>query len=92
MANMALGLIISFFLPGLGIAYAGDIKKGLIIFIVSLIFGTVIPLALLGFNAAAYTNPSALLASGPVILVCLAINFILWIYGLYGTYVAIKAE
>ena len=29
--NMTIALLISFFIPGLGIAYAGDVKKALII-------------------------------------------------------------
>ena len=37
--NMIAALIISFILTGLGILYAGDKKKGLIIFIVGLVFG-----------------------------------------------------
>lgn len=91
MASMALGLIISIIFPGLGVAYAGDIKKGVIIFVASLIIGTLIPLAMVGFDFAAYSNINTLLASGPVIMVCLVINIILWIYGLYATYVEIKA-
>ena len=37
--NMILALVISFFFTGLGIAYAGDKKKGIILFIVGLTFG-----------------------------------------------------
>ena len=37
--NMIVALIISFILTGLGIAYAGNKKKGIILFIVGLIFG-----------------------------------------------------
>ena len=37
--NMITALIISFILPGLGILYAGNKKKGIILFIVALIFG-----------------------------------------------------
>jgi TM2 domain-containing membrane protein YozV len=33
MANPILALIISFFLPGIGTVYAGNIMKGIIIFI-----------------------------------------------------------
>ena len=35
--SMAIALIISFFLTGLGIAYAGDVKKGLIFFVIGII-------------------------------------------------------
>lgn len=35
--NMAIALIISFFLAGLGICYAGDMLKGLVIFLISII-------------------------------------------------------
>ena len=35
--SMAIALIISFFLTGLGIAYAGDVKKGLIFFVIGVI-------------------------------------------------------
>ena len=37
MANAILAAILSFLLPGLGQAYAGDIKKGIIFFIVFLV-------------------------------------------------------
>ena len=37
--NMIPALIISFILPGLGIAYAGNLKKGIGIFVISLILG-----------------------------------------------------
>lgn len=36
--NMILALIISFILTGLGIAYAGNMKKGIVLFVVGLIF------------------------------------------------------
>ena len=45
MANGILAAILSFFIPGLGQAYAGDIKKGvifLIIFIIICLFATLI--------------------------------------------------
>ncbi|MBQ9026923.1 MAG: hypothetical protein IJ104_11275 [Methanobrevibacter sp.] len=35
--NMAIALLISFFLAGLGIAYAGDVKKGVSIFAAAVI-------------------------------------------------------
>ena len=35
--NMAIALIISFILSGLGIAYAGDVKKGVIIFAITVV-------------------------------------------------------
>ena len=37
MANAILAAILSFLIPGLGQAYAGDMKKGIIFFIVFLI-------------------------------------------------------
>ena len=37
MANGILAAILSFFIPGLGQAYAGDIKKGIIFFIVLIV-------------------------------------------------------
>lgn len=37
MANAILAAILSFLLPGLGQAYAGDIKKGIIFFIIFLV-------------------------------------------------------
>ena len=37
MANGILAAILSFFIPGLGQAYTGDIKKGVIFFIVAFI-------------------------------------------------------
>ena len=39
--NMILALIISFVLPGLGIFYAGNRKKGLILFVLGLIFSLI---------------------------------------------------
>lgn len=36
--SMAIALIISFILTGLGLVYAGDTKRGLIIFVVGIIF------------------------------------------------------
>ena len=41
MANGILAAILSFIIPGLGQAYAGDIKKGIVFFIVALIVATV---------------------------------------------------
>lgn len=37
MANAILAAILSFLIPGLGQAYAGDIKKGIIFFIVAIV-------------------------------------------------------
>ena len=37
MANGILAAILSFLIPGLGQAYAGDIKKGIIFFIIFLV-------------------------------------------------------
>lgn len=37
MANAILAAILSFLIPGLGQAYAGDIKKGVIFFVVAII-------------------------------------------------------
>ena len=37
MANKYLAVIMSFFIPGLGQAYAGDIKKGIIYFLVAFV-------------------------------------------------------
>lgn len=39
MANAILAAILSLFIPGLGQAYAGDIKKGIIFFIILIIIG-----------------------------------------------------
>lgn len=47
--NMVLALIISFLLPGLGIAYAGNLKKGILLFVGSLIF------SILGFASPIFT-------------------------------------
>jgi TM2 domain-containing membrane protein YozV len=51
MANPILALIISFFLPGIGTVYAGDIMKGIIIFIVAVILGALATIFLLGIVA-----------------------------------------
>ena len=37
MANGILAAILSFIIPGLGQAYAGDIKKGVIFFVIALV-------------------------------------------------------
>ena len=37
MANKYLAIIMSFFIPGLGQAYAGDIKKGIAYFLVAFV-------------------------------------------------------
>lgn len=39
--SMAIALVISFFLPGLGLAYAGDVQKGIMIFAASIICGII---------------------------------------------------
>lgn len=41
MANAILAAILSFLIPGLGQAYAGDIKKGVIFFVVAIILTVV---------------------------------------------------
>ncbi len=42
MASAILAAILSFLIPGLGQAYAGDIKKGIVFFIVAVIVGTLV--------------------------------------------------
>ena len=42
MANAILAAILSFFIPGLGQAYAGDIKKGVIFFVIAIVLGLII--------------------------------------------------
>ena len=37
MANAILAAILSFLIPGLGQAYAGDIKKGIIFFVLAIV-------------------------------------------------------
>ena len=44
MANAILAAILSFFIPGLGQAYAGDIKKGIIFFVVAIVLGIIFSL------------------------------------------------
>jgi TM2 domain-containing membrane protein YozV len=39
MANAILAAILSLIIPGLGQAYAGDIKKGIIFFVILLVIG-----------------------------------------------------
>lgn len=41
MANEILAAVLSFFIPGLGQAYAGDIKKGVIFFVIAIILAIV---------------------------------------------------
>lgn len=42
MANAILAAILSFFIPGLGQAYAGDIKKGVIFFVILIVLSLII--------------------------------------------------
>ena len=42
MANAILAAILSFLIPGLGQAYAGDIKKGVIFFAIAIVIGLII--------------------------------------------------
>ena len=42
MASAILAAILSFLIPGLGQAYAGDIKKGIVFFIAAVIVGTLV--------------------------------------------------
>ena len=51
MASPIIALIISFFLPGIGTVYAGNIMKGIIIFIIALILGVLAGIFLLGIVA-----------------------------------------
>lgn len=51
LANPILALIISLFLPGIGTVYAGNVMKGIIIFIVALILGALATVFLLGIIA-----------------------------------------
>ena len=41
MANEILAAILSFLIPGLGQAYAGDIKKGVIFFVIAIVLGII---------------------------------------------------
>lgn len=60
--NMGIALVISIILSGLGVAYAKNAKKGIVIFI----------LFIIGF----------LISSG--------IGFVIWLYGLYATYIEVN--
>ncbi len=48
MANGILAAILSFIIPGLGQAYAGDIKKGIIFFVIAVVLGLIVSLVLNG--------------------------------------------
>ena len=39
MVNAILAAVLSFFIPGLGQAVAGDIKKGIIFFVIAIVLG-----------------------------------------------------
>ena len=41
MANPILAAILSFIIPGLGQAYAGDVKKGVIFIVVAIVLGII---------------------------------------------------
>ena len=53
MANAIVAAILSFLIPGLGQAYAGDIKKGVIFFVIAIVLGCII-MYLLGGATWAY--------------------------------------
>lgn len=57
MANPILAAILSFFIPGLGQAYAGDIKKGIIFFIIAIIIAIIVifTVGLLGIISLIYS-------------------------------------
>ena len=44
MANAILAAILSFLIPGLGQAYAGDIKKGIIFFVIAIVLAIIMTL------------------------------------------------
>ena len=48
MANGILAAILSFIIPGLGQAYAGDIKKGIIFFVIAVVLGLIVSFVLNG--------------------------------------------
>ena len=41
MANAILAAVLSFLIPGLGQAYAGDVKKGVIYFIIAIVLAII---------------------------------------------------
>lgn len=41
MVNAIIAAVLSFFIPGLGQALAGDIKKGVIFFIIAIVFAII---------------------------------------------------
>ena len=53
MVNAILAAVLSFFIPGLGQAIAGDIKKGVILFVVAIILGYIL-MALFGMGTITY--------------------------------------
>lgn len=56
MANAILAAILSFLIPGLGQALAGDIKKGVIFFVIALVLGIIIVYVLGGASWAYIIN------------------------------------
>lgn len=67
--DMKIAMVISILFTGLGIAYAGNLKKGVAL------FGIVIVLNVLGMWTYNIFNK---------------ITILLWIYGLYATYMEVK--
>ena len=53
MVNAILAAVLSFFIPGLGQALAGDIKKGVILFVVAIILGYLL-MSLFGMGTITY--------------------------------------
>jgi len=67
--NMKVALIISVVFTGLGIAYAGNIKKGVIIFACKMVLN---------------------ILSMYFSMIFYVLGILLWIYGLYATYLEVN--
>lgn len=68
--DLRVALVISLIFTGLGIAYAGNVRKGIIIFAIAILL-----------------NISGMWVS-PILS---KLSILLWIYGLYATYMEVKA-
>ena len=67
--SMVVALVISFIFYGLGLVYAGDVQKGIIIFVAAIACNLI----------AIFVYPFISL-----------ITIVIWVYGLYATYLQVK--
>lgn len=81
-----LALILSFFIPGLGCMYAGQVLRGIIVLVASLAVLFIFPVAL----GISLTDGSDLTTVTAGIIAMYVILIALWIFGMYDAYTSAK--